>query len=317
MSSIRENGSRARLVTLDAPRNVRSGAGEIATSAAGNGTPAAASANATATTRLPPAESPANTTRAESTPCVEQPEVGRHAVLHRGRERVLGREPVAHDEGSAPDLSSETTTQDPVGTDAAHHPSASVEEDDDRSVGAGAVPPRPLGRHPTGLDHLESERVGQRKALPRGGASTPLLEREVPGRRAASTDRPPPGLAVHSPSGHRRSAVTTTPVSGTIGDPGRGRGRAEARPRPVSRVRQLGSDGFDALFPGPDADELIEPEHPDLAVTDLAPTSTGWRSGRKAPASMRLSDSRFPTMRSRRSLSSMTRSSSSSRVSAP
>ena len=68
MSSMRENGSLARLVTFDSPRKVRSGAGDTATSAAGSGTPSAFSARATATTRLPPAESPANTTRPGSTP---------------------------------------------------------------------------------------------------------------------------------------------------------------------------------------------------------------------------------------------------------
>ena len=246
MSSMRENGSLGRLVTFDAPRKVRSGAGDTATSAAGSGHALGLQRQGhrhhqVAAGRVADEDDPA---RVDA--LVEQPAVGVRAVLHRAGERALGRQAVADHQRAPADRTGQPAAEHPVGADAAHDPPAAVEEHDHRPVGGGAGPPGPLRLHPAGVDLLEPEARRAAAAAPpprrRGATRRASCRRSTAAPRGRRRPAPAPRSPSARPGPTARSSAAACPTQMTRPFPGRdiapaGMGPADHRPQGPARQR--------------------------------------------------------------------------------
>ena len=120
-----------------------------------------------------PAESPASTIRSAPR-CVEQPAVRAERVLDRGRERMLGREPVVGHQHAGARRRDQRAGQRPVAVGRADDVAAAVQVEDRRarspSAGVSAsaeTPPALTGRTatPSGTGELREERLVGRAHL--------------------------------------------------------------------------------------------------------------------------------------------------------
>ena len=238
------------LLTYDSVSKSQSHTGYTSTWSASAGPPASRARNAHTAARLPPALSPPTATRAGSPPnsaaCATVHWSALPAVVERRRKRMLGREPVVDRHDDRARRVGELAGDDVELLDAADHPPAAVEDDEDRQVRFGRRPVHAHG-NAVGVAILDREHRLRRAAghreiqAPTVAASSRRAPRAPsrPGSRSSGRRSPAPADAAARqavPKDARNARTATShapwPAAGTCASRrSRGTGRRRARSR--------------------------------------------------------------------------------------